>query len=136
MKQHYSTLDDALRGSASLRGAMARRRWLAPLLVLCGVVGADDASAEIGFDFVMATVVGATLVQALDFVSSQSTQLAYASRNGLLFNGTVAETTTMKTLMATAQNLGARRRGTRAGRGRDAPDFESSDLARFPRVLR
>ncbi|KAH8073422.1 hypothetical protein JL721_2714 [Aureococcus anophagefferens] len=67
---------------------MARRRWLAPLLVLCGVVGADDASAEIGFDFVMATVVGATLVQALDFVSSQSTQLAYASRNGLLFNGT------------------------------------------------
>ena len=115
---------------------MARRRWLAPLLVLCGGVGADDASAEIGFDFVMATVVGATLVQALDFVSSQSTQLAYASRNGLLFNGTVAETTTMKTLMATAQNLGARRRGTRAGRGRDAPDFESSDLARFPRVLR
>ena len=48
MKQHYSTLDDALRGSASLRGAMALRRWLAPLLVLCGVVGADDASAEIG----------------------------------------------------------------------------------------
>ncbi|KAH8075941.1 hypothetical protein JL720_10400 [Aureococcus anophagefferens] len=93
---------------------MARRRWLAPLLVLCGVVGADDASAEIGFDFVMATVVGATLVQALDFVSSQSTQLAYASRNGLLFNGTVAETTTMKTLMATAQNLGALPRGTRA----------------------
>ena len=52
VKRHYSTLDDALRGSA-----MARRRWLAPLLVLCGVVGADDASAEIGFDFVMATVV-------------------------------------------------------------------------------
>ena len=115
MKQHYSTLIDALRGSASLRGAMARRRWLAPLLVL---VGADDASAEIGFDFVMATVVGATLVQALDFVSSQSTQLAYASRNGLLFNGTVAETTTMKTLMATAQNLGALPRGTRARRAR------------------
>jgi hypothetical protein len=121
---------NALRGSASLRGAMARRRWLAPLLVLCGVVGAHDASAEIGFDFVMATVVGATLVQALDFVSSQSTQLAYASRNGLLFNGTVAETTTMKTLMATAQNLGARRRGTRARRAR------LRKLARFPRVLR
>ncbi|KAH8083955.1 hypothetical protein JL720_8199 [Aureococcus anophagefferens] len=111
---------------------MARRRWLAPLLVLCGVVGADDASAEIGFDFVMATVVGATLVQALDFVSSQSTQLAYASRNGLLFNGTVAETTTMKTLMATAQNLGALPRGTRARaleRSRPFPARERNVLA-------
>ena len=66
MKPHYSTLDDALRGSASLRGAMARRRWLAPLLVLCGVVGADDASAEIDALFgVSHAGTFATRVQAL-----------------------------------------------------------------------
>ena len=88
-------------------GAMRPSAWAVFALCLLGsTCGTTTTAAEIGFDYVVSTVVLNTVVGSMNKISTVSRQIGAMCANALYFNASVVESATMKVVQAAAVTSG------------------------------
>ena len=81
--------------------------WAVFALCLLGsTCGTTTTAAEIGFDYVVSTVVLNTVVGSMNKISTVSRQIGAMCANALYFNASVVESATMKVVQAAAVTSG------------------------------